>query len=57
MGGIPSPHIHSLWNMANILIETGWTEEQYYNTSKRTTQAIIVILEARTRKQKQESKD
>jgi hypothetical protein len=55
MGGIPNPFIYSLWNIANVLIETGWSEEQYYKTSKKTTQAIIAILEARARKQKQES--
>lgn len=55
MGGIPNPFIHSLWNKANIILETGWSEKQYYETSKKTTQAIIAILEARARKQKQES--
>lgn len=55
MGGIPNPSIYSLWNKANIILETGWSEKQYYETSKKTTQAIIAILEARARKQKQEN--
>ena len=53
MGGIPNPSITSLWNKTNIIIETGWSEEQYYQASRRTTRAIMIILEARMRKERQ----
>lgn len=55
MGGIPNPSIASLWNKANIILETGWSEKQYYQASRRITQALVALINARVNKQKQEN--
>lgn len=56
MGGRPSPTILDLYNMASICIDLGWTPNQYRKESHKDTQAIIVIMDARNRKQNQENK-
>ena len=56
MGGHPSPKILKLYNMATMCIERNWTPEQYWNASSKDTQAIIIMMDARNSKSKQESK-
>jgi hypothetical protein len=56
MGGVPSPSILDLYNKASICIDLGWTPEQYRRAPSRDTQAIIVVMDARARKQKSENK-
>jgi hypothetical protein len=51
MGGIPDFSITDIWNMANTCIDLGWEPEQYYRSKKRDVQAIIIVQNARVRKQ------
>jgi hypothetical protein len=51
MGGIPDFSITDIWNMANTCIDLGWEPEQYYRSKKRDVQAIIIVQNARMRKQ------
>lgn len=56
MGGVPSSSILDLYNKASICIDLGWTPEQYRRAPSRDTQAIIIVMDTRARKQKQENK-